>query len=100
MQTLGVLGMRPRVYFLTSYLEYLLEQGSSAEESAVGDASRFCRYLLARAGEPDIESFLRQATGSAEYRKRLRRSVYRFLRFARDELALPVKTGLEEPRRR
>ncbi|MBE3577343.1 MAG: hypothetical protein IMX00_06600 [Limnochordales bacterium] len=89
--------MRPRVYFLTSYLEYLLERGRGSEEAAVGDASRFCRYLLARVRESDIEEFLRQTTDNAEYRKRLRRSIRRFLRFVHDELGLPTGTFNDSP---
>ncbi|MBE3582869.1 MAG: hypothetical protein IMX01_02000 [Limnochordaceae bacterium] len=67
-----------RVYFLEAYLAYLLQERVAAEERAVGDASRFCRFLLSRTRPDDIEEFL-QRTDSLPYRRQVRRSLERFL---------------------
>ena len=40
-----------KVHFLTSYVEYLMDNGIRSEEYYVGDASRFIRYLLANVTE-------------------------------------------------
>ncbi|BAS27440.1 hypothetical protein [Limnochorda pilosa] len=51
----------------------------------MADASRFVRYLLARADAAAVEAFLEETTRSPVYRQRLRASLRRFLRFARRE---------------
>lgn len=77
-------------YLMTAYLERLLEDGIRTEERFVADASRFVRYMLARAGPADVEAFLEATTRSPRYRQRLRASLARFFRF----LEIP---GLPEP---
>lgn len=87
----GVIPVRTRIYLLTGYLDYLLENGFRSEEAAVGDASRFLRHLLAKSTLTDVDEFVAGSGRCPEYRRRLRRSLLRFLRFARDELGLPIR---------
>ena len=73
---------RPRhPYLMAAYLEALLAEGIRTEERFVADAGRFIRYLLVHAGPDAIEPFLEETTRSVTYRRRLRASLERFLRF-------------------
>jgi len=82
------LSKHARVHFLTAYLEYLYDQGIKSEEYYLGDASRFIRFLLARATPQDVADFL-GTTSSPTYRKRLSQSVRKFYTFARERLGVP-----------
>lgn len=66
---------------MAAYLEALLAEGIRTEERFVADAGRFVRYLLVHAGPDAIEPFLETTTRSVTYRRRLRASLARFLRF-------------------
>lgn len=85
---------RARTYFLTAYVEYLLDQGIRSEEDYVGVASRYLRFLLARSGPLDVEAFLEAATDSRAYRARLKRSLRKFYTFARERLHVTVSPDL------
>lgn len=78
-----------RVHFLTAYTEYLWEQGIKTEETYVGDASRFLRFLAARATADDVAEFLQGDGHSAHYRRRLRRTLGKFYEFAEKQLDIP-----------
>ncbi|MBO8142240.1 MAG: hypothetical protein H0Z37_08715 [Firmicutes bacterium] len=79
-----------RTYFLTAYVEYLLDSGIRSEEYYLGDASRYLRFLLARTTASDIDAFVATAARSPAYRNRLRKTLRRFYRFARERLGTPV----------
>ncbi|HEY8417781.1 MAG TPA: hypothetical protein VIK93_07090 [Limnochordales bacterium] len=87
-----------RTYFLTAYVEYLLDQGIRSEETYLGDASRYLRFLLARAGPADVEAFIASARSPA-YRARLRKTLRKFYAFARERLGVPADpwAALEPP---
>lgn len=77
-----------KVHFLTSYVEYLLDQGVRSEEYYVGDASRFIRYLLANTTEEDVSMFIEESAHTTSYRGRLRKTLRRFFVFANENLAI------------
>lgn len=72
-----------RVHFLTAYFEYLLRNGIRSQRTYVGDASRFMRFLLARASEADVEAFIAQSAQSPAYARRLRKTLKKFFGYAR-----------------
>mgnify|MGYP001382455343 CR=1 FL=1 len=78
-----------RTYFLTAYVEYLLDQGIRSEETYLGDASRYLRFLLGRTGPADVEAFLASARSPA-YRARLSKTLRKFYAFARERLGVPA----------
>lgn len=86
----GVYGLskRPRVYFLTAYVEYLLDQGIRSEEYYLGDASRYMRYLLAKSGPEDLERFIADVARSSSYEARLRKTLHKFYVFAEERLGI------------
>jgi hypothetical protein len=75
-----------RVHFLTAYTEFLWEQGIETEETYVGDASRFLRFLAGRATPDDVAQFLRGDGNSAHYARRLRKTLSKFYEFAAEQL--------------
>mgnify|MGYP000912654090 CR=1 FL=1 len=81
-----------KVYFLTAYIEFLLDTGIKSEEYYLGDASRFLRFLLTRVEEGDIEAFLEPSSPS--YQKRLRKTLRKFYSFAHEELKI-TNTAIE-----
>ncbi len=86
-----------KVYFLTSYVEYLLEQGIRSEEYYLGDASRFIRFLLANATEEDVRRFIDQSAESPYYRRRLEKTLRRFFAFCGERLALECPQKQKKP---
>lgn len=82
------LAKRSRVYFLTAYVEYLLDQGIRSEEYYLGDASRYLRFLLSRSSADDVESFIRATAGSPSYEARLRKTLRKFHSFTKDRLGI------------
>ncbi len=80
------MGKKGKVYFLTSYIEYLFDEGIKSEEYYLGDASRFLRFLLARVEEGDIAAFVEAS--SPGYQTRLRKTLRKFYAFAQDELEI------------
>ena len=79
-------GKMSKVYFLTAYIEYLLNQGSRSEDFYLGDARRFLRFLLQKVSPADIEEFLRVSANSDSYRKRLEKTLRKFFAFAWEHL--------------
>src|SRR5690625_4630831 len=82
---------RARVYFLTAYVEYLLDDGIRSEEFYLGDASRYMRWLLAEATNADMQRYIAERTTSAAYRARLRKTLGKFRRFAAERLNIPLE---------
>ncbi|NMB11026.1 MAG: hypothetical protein GX977_01940 [Firmicutes bacterium] len=82
-----------RVYFLTAYIEFLLDEGIKSEEYYLGDASRFLRFLLSRVEEKDIQAFVEHSSPS--YQRRLRKTLRKFYSFAQKELKI-TNTALEQ----
>lgn len=80
---------RGHIYFLTAYVEYLLDEGIRSEEYYLGDASRYLRHLLARATEADLERYINERTTSPAYRARLRKTLRKFYAFAEQRLRIP-----------
>lgn len=78
---------RSKVYFLTAYVEYLLDQGIRSEEYYLGDASRFLRFLLASATPDQVEAYIR-AHRSPTYRARLEKTLGKFFAFAAEGLSI------------
>lgn len=78
-----------KIYFFTSYFEYLLNEGIRSEDYYLRDASRFMRYLLAQVNEDDINQFLANSGTSENYRNRLRKTLRKFYRFAQIHLDVP-----------
>lgn len=76
-----------KVHFLTSYLEYLYDQGIKSEDYYLGDASRFLRFLLARASDAELAAFLESASSPA-YRRRLAKTLKKFYAFANERLEI------------
>jgi len=91
------LAKQSRTYFLTAYVEYLLDEGIRSEDYYLGDASRFLRFLLARATAADVEAFIDATAHSPAYAARLRKTLRKFFRFARERLDLPVGALADEP---
>lgn len=85
----ATLGKSTRVYFLTAYVEYLLDRGIRTEEVYLGDASRFLRYLLSTVTDADIDRYIKKQTASVGYAKRLRSSLRKFYHFAQECLDIP-----------
>lgn len=83
------LGKKGHVYFLTAYVEYLLDEGIRSEEYYLGDASRFLRHLLARTSADDVERYITGRTRSKTYRARLRKTLRKFYTFAEQRLHIP-----------
>lgn len=81
---------RAKVYFLTAYVEYLLDQGIRSEEYYLGDASRFLRHLLATTTQEQIDSYICRDHHSAAYRSRLEKTLRKFFLFASDSLAIEI----------
>ncbi|NLY11559.1 MAG: hypothetical protein GX020_07740 [Firmicutes bacterium] len=77
-----------KVHFLTSYVEYLMDNGIRSEEYYVGDASRFIRYLLANVTEKDVINFIEQSAQGVTYKLRLQKTLKRFFTFAAQNLAI------------
>ena len=75
-----------KIYFLTSYIEYLLGQEIKSEEYYLGDASRFLRFLLGRVETADIRAFMESAAPG--YERRLRKTLRKFYTFAETELGI------------
>ncbi len=84
---------RGKVYFLTAYIEFLLDAGIKSEEYYLGDASRFLRFLLTRVEEEDIKAFVEYSSPS--YQRRLRKTLRKFYAFAQKELKI-TNTALEQ----
>jgi hypothetical protein len=82
------MGKSARVYFLTAYIEYLLDQGIHTEETYLGDASRFLRYLLSTVTDKEIDQYIKRQTTSVSYAKRLRCSLRKFFNFANERLQI------------
>lgn len=82
-----------RVYFLTAYIEFLLDEGIKSEEYYLGDASRFLRFLLSRVDEGDIQAFMEHTSPS--YQRRLRKTLRKFCIFAQEKLKIN-NTALEQ----
>lgn len=82
------MAQKSRMYFLTAYVEYLLDQGIRSEEHYLGDASRFLRFLLRRASVQDVMAFIAESTDSPTYEQRLRQSLRKFYRFANAHLGI------------
>lgn len=76
---------RPKVHFLTAYLEYLFDQGIRSEYYYFADASRYIRFLINQSDAKDVEAFLGPSP-SPSYRKRLRKTLRKFYSFAEEEL--------------
>lgn len=85
---------KAKVHFLTAYVEYLLDQGIRSEESYLGDASRFLRFLLANATSEDIEAYICSIHHSPAYRGRLEQTLKKFFLFAEEKLAIQVNKPL------
>ena len=91
-----------KIYFLTAYLEYLLDHGIKSEYYYLGDASRYLRFLLRQSGPETVDAFLRESASSPAYRKRLTKTLKKFYAFATQKLDVPqnplvgVKKGREE----
>lgn len=81
---------RPKVHFLTAYVEYLLDQGIRSEEYYLGDASRFLRFLLANTTPELVEQYLSN-NNSPTYRARLEKTLRKFFIFAQEKLY--IETG-------
>lgn len=77
---------RGHIYFLTAYVEYLLDEGIRSEEYYLGDASRYLRHLLAETTEDDLERYIDERTASRTYRARLRKTLRKFYAFAEQRL--------------
>lgn len=77
-----------KVHFLTSYVEYLLENGVRSEEYYVGDASRFIRHLLATVTEDDVMQYIEHSTRSSSYKQRLQKTLRKFFLFATENLSI------------
>lgn len=86
---------RGKVYFLTAYVEYLWEEGIRSEETYLGDASRYVRWLLQQATEQDMHRYIEERARTASYRSRLRRNVGKFVEFARRRLGGSPSTAPE-----
>jgi adenine C2-methylase RlmN of 23S rRNA A2503 and tRNA A37 len=82
------MGKAPRVHFLTAYFEYLLDQGIKTENDYLGDASRFLRFLLARATPDDIDLFISNRASGVHYQRRLKGRLRKFYKFAQEELGI------------
>jgi hypothetical protein len=82
---------RAKIHFLTAYVEYLLDQGIRSEESYLGDASRFLRYLLAKATPEEIEAYICSDHHSPAYRSRLERTLAKFFCFAQEQLSIDTQ---------
>lgn len=78
---------RGKVYFLTAYVDYLWEEGIRSEETYLGDASRYVRWLIARSTAEDVERYIDERARTASYRARLRRTLGKFAGFASSELS-------------
>lgn len=83
------MGKSTRVYFLTAYIEYLLDHGIRTEEVYLGDASRFLRYLLSTVTDDEIDRYIKRQATSVGYAKRLRSSLRKFYDFAQEYLDVP-----------
>lgn len=95
-----VMAKRARVYFLTAYVEYLFDEGIRSEEYYLGDASRYMRWLLARATAADMDAYIEERAASASYRTRLRKTLHKFTRFAADRLHITQRADKPEPGRK
>ncbi|MGI6559081.1 MAG: hypothetical protein ACOX20_09205 [Limnochordia bacterium] len=82
------MGKMSKVYFLTAYIEYLLDQGIRSEDYYLGDASRFLRFLLQKVGPAEIEEFLTASANSDNYRRRLRENLAEVLHLCREHLEI------------
>ncbi|MDD2430991.1 MAG: hypothetical protein PHD88_03310 [Firmicutes bacterium] len=80
--------MKSKTYFITGYMEFLLKQGLKYEETYVGDASRYLRFLLSTAPADSVEKFIAQSGSSPSYHRRLTSSLNRFLDFTRNNLEI------------
>lgn len=83
---------RARVYFLTAYVEYLFDEGIRSEEYYLGDASRYMRWLLARATTADMNTYIEERSQSASYKARLRKTLRKFTCFAANRLNIKGST--------
>lgn len=72
-------------------MEFLLKEGLKCEETYVGDASRYLRYLLATTSNESLNQFVEQSGKSEAYRRRLHSSLNRFLQFAKDDLDIKLE---------
>ena len=79
-----------KVYFLTAYVEYLLDQGIRSEEYYLGDASRYVRWLLERSTEEDVRQYIEERAASPAYRSRLQKTLRKFVRFADERLHISI----------
>jgi hypothetical protein len=86
-----------KIYFLTSYVEYLLERGIRSEEYYLGDASRFIRFLLANSTEEDVRRFIEESAVSGTYRQRLEKTLRRFFTFCSEHLAIECPQKAKKP---
>ncbi len=81
--------MRPnKTYFITSYMEFLLLEGLRCEETYVGDASRFLRFLLENTTTEVISEFIEKSGNTPASRRRISSSINRFLKFAQNDLQI------------
>jgi hypothetical protein len=83
------MGKSAKVYFLTAYVEYLLDGGIRSEEVYLGDASRFLRHLISAVTTAEVEGYIKTHAHSAGYAKHLRRSLRKFYDFALQRLDIP-----------
>ncbi|NMA62109.1 MAG: hypothetical protein GX956_09520 [Firmicutes bacterium] len=90
---------RAKIHFLTAYVEYLLDQGIRSEESYLGDASRFLRYLLSKTTAEELQAYIYSEHHSPAYRSRLENTLNKFFSFAQEQLAIetPVPYRQKEP---
>ncbi len=87
-----------KVHFLTSFMEYLLDQGIRTEDTYLSDISRFLRFLLQQASPADVEAFLAECGSAPSTQNRIRRSLRLFYRFAQDHLDLNFPAMAALPR--
>lgn len=83
---------RPRVYFLTAYVEYLLDEGIRSEEYYLGDASRYVRWLLAQTTAADVHRYIEERTTSPTYKARLRKTLNKFTTFVEERLHITPRS--------
>lgn len=69
-------------------MEFLLLEGLRCEETYVGDASRFLRFLLENATPEVIRDFIEKSGNTPASRRRISSSIQRFLQFAQNDLKI------------
>lgn len=69
-------------------MEFLLLEGLRCEETYVGDASRFLRFLLENTTTEVISEFIEKSGNTPASRRRISSSINRFLKFAQNDLQI------------